>query len=168
LASITSSAEQAFLEATFLSGNSISNAYWIGFSDFSSEGKWAWSSGEPMTFIHWHTGEPKNENDSEDGAVMGWHYSKGYGGFADWNDISENRESFYGIMETPTPYPVEVIPETLIATLGSNAIFRAQIYGLSEPISYQWCLNGIRLPSETNTALSLTNLNRNQTGDYSV
>ncbi|MCE2401665.1 hypothetical protein J4G08_12380 [Candidatus Poribacteria bacterium] len=48
LVTITSEAEQIWLEAVFGSG-----PYWIGLTDIAEEGKWRWDTGEPVTYTNW-------------------------------------------------------------------------------------------------------------------
>src|SRR5262245_32490819 len=58
LASINSSAEQAFLNSEY----NVLNPppYWIGLSDEVTEGVFAWDSGEQFTYSNFCTGEPNN------------------------------------------------------------------------------------------------------------
>lgn len=49
LVTITSEAEQKWLEAVF--GH---NEYWIGLTDVEKEGKWKWDSGEPLKYKNWN------------------------------------------------------------------------------------------------------------------
>ena len=48
LVTITSEAEQIWLEAVFRAG-----PYWIGLSDIAKEGEWQWETGEPVTYTNW-------------------------------------------------------------------------------------------------------------------
>lgn len=48
LVTITSEAEQIWLEAVFGTG-----PYWIGLSDEVEEGKWQWDTGERVTYTNW-------------------------------------------------------------------------------------------------------------------
>ena len=48
LVTITSEAEQIWLEAVFGAGR-----YWIGLSDVTKEGEWQWETGEPVTYTNW-------------------------------------------------------------------------------------------------------------------
>lgn len=171
LVSINSLPEQKFLEATFLSGHSVSDAYWIGFNDFVKEGEWTWSTGEPVTFTYWHQGEPNNASSSEDGVIMNWEYSLNDGGFGDWNDYFENTRTYRGIVEIQDAYPpveVEVVPWSQTVPPGSTAEFRAYTYGLGTTIEYRWQFNGTDIPGATNQTFVLSNLLRNQSGEYSV
>ncbi len=59
----------------------------IGFSDASSEGTFAWDSGEPVDATFWRSGEPNNSGGIED-CVQ-------HGPDGQWNDISCSRSSQY-------------------------------------------------------------------------
>ena len=48
LVTITSEAEQIWLEAVFRTG-----PYWIGLTDLLKEGEWQWETGEPLTYTNW-------------------------------------------------------------------------------------------------------------------
>ena len=48
LVTITSEAEQIWLEAVFGVGR-----YWIGLSDVAKEDEWQWETGEPVTYTNW-------------------------------------------------------------------------------------------------------------------
>ena len=48
LVTITSEAEQIWLEAVFRLG-----PYWIGLTDVLKEGEWQWETGEPVTYTNW-------------------------------------------------------------------------------------------------------------------
>ena len=48
LVTITSEAEQRWLEAIFKGG-----PYWIGLTDALKEGEWMWETGEPVTYTNW-------------------------------------------------------------------------------------------------------------------
>ena len=55
LVTITSEAEQIWLEAVFGPG-----PYWIGLTDVLKEGEWQWDTGEPFTYTNW------KEDDEDD------------------------------------------------------------------------------------------------------
>ena len=48
LVTITSEAEQIWIEAVFRLG-----PYWIGLTDVAKEGEWQWETGEPVTYTNW-------------------------------------------------------------------------------------------------------------------
>jgi hypothetical protein len=110
LVSITSQAEQTFIEQTFLTGNAISNVFWIGLNDIVSAGTYVWSSGEAATYFNWAPGEPNNAGGIEDVAIINSHLAAGWGQgyYGKWNDYPliangwpGGSNSFYGIMEVP-------------------------------------------------------------------
>ncbi len=58
LVTITSEAEQIWLEAVFGTG-----PYWIGLTDVVKEGEWQWDTGEPFAYTNW-------KQDDEDDRFM--------------------------------------------------------------------------------------------------
>jgi hypothetical protein len=80
-------------ENTFVSGSFPGDGLWIGLTDQSSEGTFAWISGQPVTFVHWASGEPNNAGGMED-------YTELSGGY--WNDLFYFR-SRRGLMELEFP-----------------------------------------------------------------
>jgi hypothetical protein len=93
LVTINDAAEESFLQTTF--GTS---RLWIGFTDQATEGTWVWISGEPVTYTNWSDHEPNDAVFGEDYAIMNWVGVK-------WNDVSNNNESYYGIIEVTAPLP---------------------------------------------------------------
>lgn len=67
--------------------------YWIGLSDASSEGTFAWVTGESVSYTNWSENQPDNWNDVEhyvrfpknDKSYTDWSNPAGK-----WNDIAEN------------------------------------------------------------------------------
>lgn len=61
--------------------------YWIGFTDWGSEGDWYWLSGESSTYTNWDTGQPDDGNGGEDSATFN-HYSVHHPDpIGVWNDL---------------------------------------------------------------------------------
>ena len=78
LASVHSASENALLR-TAAAGNEV----WIGGTDAASEGTWKWSStGTPLSYTSWYSGEPNN-NGNED--CLAFNYLVNYGP-GKWND----------------------------------------------------------------------------------
>lgn len=104
LVAIQDAAEESWLVGTF-----GSERFWIGFTDKASEGTWLWSSGDPVTYVNWASGEPNNATPpewGEDYAVMNW------SGPA-WNDWDKERYDYYpihGIIEvSAVPLPASIL-----------------------------------------------------------
>jgi hypothetical protein len=57
LAVVNDQAEQDFLWSTF---GPLSGLFWIGIHDTAHEGRFAWTTGEPVTYTNWFPGEPNN------------------------------------------------------------------------------------------------------------
>src|SRR5687768_4596063 len=58
-------------------------------------------------------------------------------------------------------------PQSQSVVLGSNATFSVSVSG-SAPFQYIWRFNGTNLPGATNSTLSLSAVQSNQAGAYSV
>lgn len=103
LATVNDAAENAWITTTF----SAPYYYlWIGLNDAAVDGHFAWSSGEPVTYQNWYSGEPNNYNGGED-YVLIYNFDSGY---MEWND-DKNVEYFdvfpiYGVVEIGTSVDV--------------------------------------------------------------
>ena len=74
---------------------------------------------------------------------------------------------FSSVTFTPVPPPqITGQPINQVALLGGSSTFNATVTGSS--LSYQWQFNGTPLLSQTTSTLTLTNLTRNQAGNYSL
>ena len=107
LASVNSADEQHFLESNFLTGVFPQPVYWIGFTDadnYSFEGSFVWTSGEPVTYTNWYlpTREPNNSG-NEDYTTLNF-FNGNADGFGSWNDIGApgNNVRYVGLMEFAT------------------------------------------------------------------
>ncbi|MEK7413174.1 MAG: lectin-like protein, partial [Planctomycetota bacterium] len=77
LAAITSSAEQTFIQ-TYVTG--VNANHWIGLGEGTSEGTFAWTTGESFSYDNWAASEPNNSGTGENSTEM----------LADgtWNDLA--------------------------------------------------------------------------------
>src|SRR5206468_12545430 len=69
--------------------------YWVGLTDWGSEGTFYWISGEPVTYLNWDTGQPDNAHAGGEDTVHINHF----GSFG-WNDLGAQGNSPYH----PNPY----------------------------------------------------------------
>lgn len=102
LVTVNSGAENDFLYDTFgieNYGNGNTYGLWIGFTDQDVEGTFTWTSGEPVTYTNWSSGEPNNSQGNED-----WARLRGESAPQDrkWNDLPGTaRDRVYGVVEFP-------------------------------------------------------------------
>jgi hypothetical protein len=66
-----------------------------------------------------------------------------------------------------SPPSITIQPSNQTVAVGGTATFSVTATG-SLPLSYQWNFNGTNILGETNTALTLTNVQFSQAGDYAV
>ncbi len=101
LATVRSQAEHDFLNATFHNYQGVDIDLWIGFNDAAVEGTFVWSSGEPVTYTNWDTGEPNDAGGNEDYANLRKNNPN-----ALWNDLPDNPTGFHagphGVVELGT------------------------------------------------------------------
>jgi hypothetical protein len=112
LVTIRNDAENSWLAQMF-----NTNEYWIGLTDWGSEGTWHWLSGEPVTYTNWDGSQPDNAHAGEDAATLN-HMLNGqpFGLPGIWNDLGnvgygidipypDNHTNLptYGIIEIPEP-----------------------------------------------------------------
>jgi hypothetical protein len=123
LAAVNDSAEQQFINETFLVGENATKALWIGLTDEVTEGVWQWTTGEPLTYTNWtafgsQVAEPNNGlcNPCENYVAINWHYSfYGYDTFYFWDgfpgDATKGTWNDTPINGTPVPYLYQGIIE---------------------------------------------------------
>jgi hypothetical protein len=109
LASITSEAEQNFINDTFLSNDPITIS-WIGLSDEAQEGRFVWTTGEPLQYTNWAPGEP-NDSYGEDYVCINWHHVYATDPKGTWNDggASANLAGIIELDSKPVPEPSTLV-----------------------------------------------------------
>jgi hypothetical protein len=95
--------------------------YWIGFTDWASEGNWYWLSGEPVTYINWDIYQPDNAHVGEDAATLNHLLNGEYFGPPPgvWNDLGNVG---YGVI---SPYPENHTNLPIYAIIEINSIIPA-------------------------------------------
>lgn len=107
------------LEQEFLSRHFGGLRLWIGLSDATSEGTYAWDNGEPVTYTNWHPGEPNNSRATEDWVEIGFNRTTG------WNDLAASGSplTLYGLVEIETYLPT-ITPEVAVNAVNGHAYVR--------------------------------------------
>ncbi|QOV91974.1 lectin-like protein [Humisphaera borealis] len=95
LVTITSAAEQAFVEQLLQSGNSQGGAYWIGLQ--KSSGTYNWITGEPVSYTNWLPGQPDNNQGAETVGSILWSIPGEHpaGTPGEWNDLPDPYHSAF-------------------------------------------------------------------------
>ena len=92
LATITSAGEQQAIDGLIATPSTTMMYWWIGATDASSEGAWAWSTGEGFDYSHWRSTEPNGDTGENYAGV------RSDGGY--WDDLNGNANASTGyIME---------------------------------------------------------------------
>ena len=90
LATITSQAEQSFIEGVLGSANAGTGSYWFGLRETATEGVYQHVSGETSPFTNWMIGEPNNAAGVENVGAVLWTPDGGDAGLLPrrgrWND----------------------------------------------------------------------------------
>ena len=121
LATITSAAEQTFVNALLPAVLADRSHFWLGGSDAANEGTWTWVTGEDFTsYTNWWGGEPNNQN-GENYLAMDYRTS---GGDTRWNDLydylnnDDTNTWVQGyIIERPAPIPLPAAAWLLLSGL---------------------------------------------------
>ncbi|EYF04947.1 Hypothetical protein CAP_3758 [Chondromyces apiculatus DSM 436] len=87
LVSLTSQAEQDFVFDTVIDP-AIALPRWLGLTDLTTEGTFAWESGEPFAYTNWEAGQPDDFEGTEDCVEM-YHVT------GEWNDDNCTYEYHY-------------------------------------------------------------------------
>ena len=85
LATISDAAENEWVRANVANFGGVARKVWLGLNDVTTEGTYAWSTGEPFGYAKWAPGEPNNYNNED--------YVEMYPTIGTWNDITPY--SFY-------------------------------------------------------------------------
>jgi Lectin C-type domain len=112
LATVTSQAENDFIDANFRPNN-----LWLGATDAASEGVWTWVTGEPWAFTKWGASEPNNYQALE-------HFlSISTLGAQFWNDARDDANAVYSVSINPLcewEFPTAIVIPAASFTNGQN------------------------------------------------
>jgi hypothetical protein len=111
LVAINDAAEQTALGGFF----GTTERLWIGLTDAFSEGVFAWTTGEAVTFTFWNGGEPNNSG-NEDYTVINWANAGRWNDLPDGGCCTSPLTPLFGIIE------VASVPEPGTLALAGLAI----------------------------------------------
>jgi hypothetical protein len=131
LVTINDQAEEEWLTATF----GIAEQF-IGFNDLAADGTWVWSSGEPVTYVHFPPGQPEADSPDE---VAGLEADPDGSGGVWWAD-----QSAAGVYPALLEVPREPSTGWLVGRVTSEGLPRAGITveALAEDPAGTWLVKG--------------------------
>jgi len=95
LITINDAAENEWVFQNITPHSTSHNGIWIGLNDEAVEGRWVWSSGQPVDYTNWLPGEP-NGRTGENWVHL---YPVGHNEASFWNDNSNVPTSINGSVE---------------------------------------------------------------------
>jgi len=100
--------------------------------------------------------------------VAGW-VEGGFSMDGTFVETTGSAEAFIAKFKNDELPPAFIIhPESRLASGGMTITLFAEASSASQPVSYQWWFNGAELAGQTNSSLTLTNLQSSQGGSYFV
>jgi hypothetical protein len=95
LVTIDDAAENAWVFSTFEDFAGTPRNLWIGLTDHTQEGTWAWVSGAPVAYTNWKFGEPNDASGTEDYGMIFNRFEPG-APYGPWNDMFNGPPHFGG------------------------------------------------------------------------
>jgi len=171
LASIANKTEQDWVYNSFSGYSGTNRVLWIGLNDVATEGRFVWSSREPVPFTNWAPGEPNNVNGNENFTAI---YEPGHPYASRWNDFGERVTSdnlpINGVIELVFPQgPPQIYlhPRDALVNPGTTVSFVVGANG-SPLLHYQWRWNNENIGGATNSVYTITNVLLLNSGTYTV
>ena len=134
--------------------------------------EFSWIGGEALVYSRWQKDEPNNAGDGSLGEFYGHIFgtddsptSRGF-----WNDTSVGIAYWspkLGVAEI-IPLPSFTLqPQSRTVARGSLVVLSADVIG-ALPLSYQWRRSGVDIVGETNSTLTLNNIQSGDAGGYKL
>ena len=103
-----------------------------------------------------------------DGTITGWGLNPGVpAGLSNVVAISAGYYHGLALINAGTPPAIKTQPADAVALQGGSCTFQVSASG-GPPLSYQWQFSGEPLPDQTNSVLTLINVESGNSGGYSV
>ncbi|HYA39623.1 MAG TPA: lectin-like protein [Candidatus Methylomirabilis sp.] len=120
LVSIDDSAENAFIQATFLTGPSATEDFWIGLNspvgDFTDPATWVWVNGSTSNYRNWRPGQPDFGTGNDRFAAIN------FTGDATWDNYPNSSfrmpRGIYEVEAVPVPSAVWLFGSGLLGLVG--------------------------------------------------
>lgn len=115
LATVRDATEQAWIFDTFGGYNGGQHLLWIGLDDTNVLFDFTWTSGEPLTYSNWASGEPNNTGGVERYVAMYYPNYNQPGAWNDWTNRTRSPDgnSFNGVVEIIPSFPFALTPPIL-------------------------------------------------------
>jgi len=110
LATISSQAEQGFVESVLSSNNAPTGSYWFGIRETATEGVYQHVNGQALSYTHWAPGQPDNSQGAESVGAVLWTAATTNGAASDaaalarrggWNDAPVQGYPIAGLLTPP-------------------------------------------------------------------
>ena len=167
LVTINDAAEDVWVRETF--GDSNQFGLWTGLNDQQTEGEFVWTSGEPVTYTNWASGQPDNYNGEEDFVML---YTDDGGRWADYSDRSTTAgRPLQGVVEIPSIINpanghtyIKLSPSTWTEAEARSVKLGGHLVTINDVAEQEWVFETFSDDSQFGLWIGLND--RNQEGEF--